>query len=100
MNDEDRTDIYIKILLEIITEHLPDCKVYLYGSRARKDHFQGSDIDIALDNQKKIDWSIMSKIIGSIEESTVPIFVDVIDLHAVSEDMIEQVKQDGVIWKN
>ena len=100
MKKEDRTDIYKKILLEIISKHLPDCKVYLYGSRARKDHSEGADIDIALDVQKPIDWTILYKIKDNIDESALPVFVDVIDFHTVSDDMKEQVKQDGIIWKN
>jgi len=46
---------YKKQLIEIINKHLPQAKIYLYGSRARKDHAEGSDIDLAIEINKAID---------------------------------------------
>lgn len=43
-------------LLNIIHKYLPNCKVWLFGSRARNQEHAGSDIDLALDNGEKIPW--------------------------------------------
>jgi uncharacterized protein len=93
-------DHHKKLLLDIIAKHLPDCKVYLYGSRARKDHQSGSDFDLALDNGSKIDLFTLSIIKEDIEESCLPVFVDVIDIHHVSADFLNEIKKDWVAWKN
>ncbi len=37
---------YKTILVPIITKHLPGAEIILYGSRARGDEREGSDIDI------------------------------------------------------
>lgn len=46
------TEHYKKKFIEIITKHLPNTSIYLYGSRARKDHHEGANVDLALDNKK------------------------------------------------
>lgn len=91
-------DAYKKLLLNIIYEKLPDCRVYLFGSRARGTNHPGSDIDLALDAGAKIGMHIIGAIQEAIEESRIPFFVDVVDFHAVSSDMREQIRKDGILW--
>jgi predicted nucleotidyltransferase len=93
------TEKYKYIILPIITKYLPNAKVILYGSRARKDAKEGSDIDIALDAHKKIDGLTMSMINGDLEESNLPICFDVVDFKAVSQHMQEEILKDGIVWK-
>lgn len=85
--------------MPIILKHLPDVKIILYGSRARQDDTQGSDIDIALYRGKKIEDATMSTIINDLEESDLPIYFDVIDFHAVSAKMQQEILKDGTIWE-
>lgn len=40
-------------IITIIKHLLPQAHIYLFGSRARKDHQPESDIDIAIDNNQK-----------------------------------------------
>ena len=94
-----KTEEYRKIIESIILKHLPDAKIILYGSRARKDAREGSDIDIALDIGKKIEDATISAIIGDLEESDLPINFDIVDFHAVSERMQQEILKDGVIWR-
>lgn len=86
---QDKTDHYLSLLTKIIYQHLPEAIVILYDSRARKDFEEGSDIDPL----------IMSSIRSDIDESSIPILVDVVDYHAISDDMKSHVDKDGVIWK-
>lgn len=90
---------YKTIVVPIIIKHLPNAKIILYGSRARGDFRQGSDIDIALDEGHKIDRLIMSKIAGDLEESKLPICFDIVDFWGISEDMQKEIMKDGIIWK-
>lgn len=85
-------------LIRIITTYLPEAKIYLFGSRARKDYSSTSDIDIAIDIKKKIDSVVLSAIKENIEESSIPFTVDVIDLNNVSEDFKNEILKDAVIW--
>jgi predicted nucleotidyltransferase len=93
------TEQYKNIILPIIIKHIPNAKVILYGSRARQDAHEGSDIDIALDTNKKIDSLIISMIIGDVEESNLPISFDIVDFHAVSKQLQDEILKDGIIWK-
>ena len=95
----DRMSRYKDILLTIIHTYLPQAKVYLFGSRARKDHREGSDIDVALDADTVIDEKTMFNISDAIEESLIPVFVDLLDYHLISDDMKQEIKRDGVQWK-
>lgn len=87
-------------LLEIIHKHIPGCQVYLFGSRARQTHREGADIDIALDAGAKIDFRIIFKIKDEIEETTVPVFVDIVDLHSVSDAFKNEIEQEMILWQN
>jgi predicted nucleotidyltransferase len=93
------TELYKKIIVPIIVKYLPDAKIILYGSRARGDYKEGSDIDIALDMGYTIDDRMINNIIGDLEESNLPINFDIVDFHAVSEKMQQRILRDGVIWK-
>lgn len=99
-----------KQLIEIISKHLPDAKIYLYGSRASGDFSMGSDIDLALDNGKPISITDLSSIKSDIEESNIPFFVDVVDIFTNESEINEsklvedpfrnQVLKTRVLWKN
>ena len=82
---------YKNLLIKIIKKYLPNTKIYLFGSRARKTNTPGSDIDLAIDSETKIDFKIISKIKNDIEESKIPFFVDVLDIQSVSEEMKKEI---------
>jgi type I restriction enzyme S subunit len=91
---------YKKIIIKIIKSHLPNCTIYLFGSRSRTTHSPGSDIDIAIDATEKIDRHIIYKIKEEIEEKNIPFFVDIVDLQSSDENIKSQITKDGVIWNN
>jgi predicted nucleotidyltransferase len=88
-----------KILLNIILRHLPDCQVFLFGSRARNTNDSGADYDIALNNNnQKISLSILTDINNDIKESAMYVSVDIIDINNVSNDFLKIAKKDFVAW--
>jgi uncharacterized protein len=93
------TEEYKNIIVPIIKKYISDVKIILYGSRARGDAGEGSDIDVALDAGHIIDSLIMSKIKGDLEESKLPISFDIVDFKKVSEDMQKEILKDGIVWK-
>jgi predicted nucleotidyltransferase len=94
----EKLETYKKIIMPIIQKYAPNAKIIVYGSRARQDAREGSDIDIALDSGSKIDTLIMSYITGDLEESNLVIPFDIVDFHAMPEDMQENIIKDGVKW--
>ncbi len=89
---------YKKELLFIIRKHVPSCTVYLFGSRARSIHQSGADIDLALNAGRKIGLAPILDIKADIEETTIPLFVDVVDMHTIDKDFKEEILKDGIVW--
>jgi predicted nucleotidyltransferase len=85
-------------LLKIIHKYLPNCKVWLFGSRARDQERAGSDIDLALDNGEKIPWGIITKMLIDIDETTLPMSIDLVDLYTVDEDFKKRALSEGILW--
>ncbi|CAO3422730.1 nucleotidyltransferase family protein [Azospirillum endophyticum] len=84
----------------IIFKHLAEhpARVYLFGSCARGDGGHWSDIDVAIDPLEPLPPGLIGKINEELEESTVPYFVDVLDLSTVRSSYREDVERDGIEW--
>lgn len=91
---------YKDLFLQIITKHTPDCKVYLFGSRAKGTSAESSDVDLAIDCGDEISPKIMGLIKEDIEESTIPYFVDVVDFNVADEELKKQIIKHGILWKS
>jgi predicted nucleotidyltransferase len=85
-------------IIQIIKKHIPVCTIYLFGSRSRKSHAEGSDVDLAISAPKKIDRHIISKIKQEVENANIPLFVDIVDLKQIDENLMSEIKKDGVLW--
>ena len=88
---------YKKKIIKIIRMELPNCKIYLFGSRARGTHSEGADIDIAIDNGSKIYYRTVWELHDLIESTTIPVFVDVVDLNSVDKKFREQVLNEAIL---
>lgn len=96
---QNSTLAYKNIIVPIITHYIPEATIILYGSRARGDFHEGSDIDIVLDARQKISNHIMSSIMEALEDSPLPITFDIVDFHAIPEQMQEKIKKEELVWK-
>ncbi len=90
---------YKEKIIQIITKYLPTCSIYLYGSRARKTHQTGSDIDLALDNKSPVSDNILANIRFDIEETNIPLTIDIVDVHAIDRDFYETIYKEWIVWK-
>lgn len=91
---------YKQTLIALIKKHIPKCRIYLFGSRARKTHAVASDIDLAIDSGKKIDLKVVGRIKNEINNLNVPFFIDIVDLCRISEEMKNQILKDGLLWSD
>ena len=89
---------YKNIIIAIVKKHVPNCKIYLFGSRSRKKHSFTADIDIALESESILSRQTIGEIQDALEESVLPDFVDVVDLKSVSQDMKKEIERDGIEW--
>lgn len=91
---------YKSILLKIVSARLPSCRIYLFGSRAKGTQQSGSDIDLALETTKPIASDILFSLYHDIEESLIPVSVDLIDTQTASPELLQEIQKNGVLWKS
>jgi len=89
-------DTVKRIVFDRLAGH--PARVYLFGSCARGDAQRWSDIDVAIEPLEPLPAGLRSDIEEDLEESTVPYFVDVVDLSTVGSEFREDVKREGIEW--
>lgn len=87
----------LAILKELLTEYLPDCEIRVFGSRIHGTTKPYSDIDIALKCAEPIDRGTMSRLKEALQESTLPIRVDVLDWESISEEFRGVIEEGYVV---
>ncbi|KKQ48826.1 MAG: polymerase beta domain protein region protein [candidate division TM6 bacterium GW2011_GWF2_38_10] len=91
---------YKKILENLILEKIPHCRIYLFGSRARGTAQSGADIDLALDAGEPIAFDTLCVLQDAIEQTDIPVFVDLVDLATASDLLKNEVIKEGIVWEN
>ncbi|MBV8505652.1 MAG: nucleotidyltransferase domain-containing protein [Alphaproteobacteria bacterium] len=86
-----------RMVLAALGEH--DAAVWLFGSCARGEVFQHSDIDVAILPQDELPAGFFSDLAESVEESSIPYDVDIVDLRSAAPSLIDEVRREGVKWK-
>jgi hypothetical protein len=72
--------------------------LFLFGSRARGEARLASDIDLALDPHGELPQSVLAELEEKLDETTVPVRVEVVDLRQVSAAFRSKVLDEGVQW--
>lgn len=86
-----------RIVLAALAGH--DAAVYLFGSHARGEVRHASDIDVAVLPRKELPPAFFANLIETIEESTIPYDVDVVDLRKLAPAFRENVIRTGIKWR-
>ncbi|HVH74194.1 MAG TPA: nucleotidyltransferase domain-containing protein [Stellaceae bacterium] len=76
-----------------------DAAVWLFGSCARDEVKQHSDIDIAILPREEFSSSFFAVLADEIEESTIPYNVDLVDLRRADPALVEEVQREGLKWR-
>ncbi len=87
-------------IIKIIEIFFPRAKVYLFGSRARGDFEQTSDIDIAIDAGNAISIVEKGQILSMIDALNVPQKTDLVDFHRAPDALKKSILEEGVLWKS
>ena len=86
-----------RLVLDALGEH--DAEVWLFGSCARGEVFRHSDIDVAILPRGELPAGFFSELADSVEESSIPYDVDIVDLRSAAPGLIDEVRREGVKWK-
>ena len=86
-------------IIKVIDIFFPKAKIYLFGSRARGDNAETSDIDIAIDAKNPISMTQKGQIISMIDALNIPQKVDVVDFNRAPTALKENIVKEGILWK-
>lgn len=89
---------YKSQLIFIIRKHVPNAKIYLFGSRATGKQQPGSDIDIAIDSGLPVPRKKILAILIDIDETTIPVKVDVVDVQQAPDYLKQSILCEGIEW--
>ena len=88
---------HLDTVQRILAEHVPECEVRAFGSRAAWTAKDYSDLDIAVVGAGPLDWRTLGRLKEAFEESSLPMRVDVLDWHAIPESFRRVIKQGYVV---
>lgn len=93
---------YLEELKRLTLNLLKDeeVKIFVFGSRARRDHREASDVDIGLIPRGKIDEAKIAVLKEQIENSNIPYKVEIVNLSEASEDFKKEALKEVIIWKD
>ena len=82
-----------------------DVRIYLFGSWARGEARQSSDVDIAIESKfgVKMDSALEYKVNEfreALENSDIIYIVDVVYMGMVAESLRRSIHQEGILWKS
>ena len=78
----------------ILAEHVPECEVRAFASRATWTAKDYSDLDLAVVGEGPVDWRTLGRLKDTFEESDLPMRVGVLDWHAISESFRKVLEQE------
>ena len=88
---------HLETVKRILAEHLPGCEVRAFGSHATWTAKDYSDLDLAVVGNGPIDSRALARLKAGLEESDLPMRVDVLDWHSTSESFREVIERDHVV---
>jgi predicted nucleotidyltransferase len=101
MLELDLPERYRQTLLELLQACLPDAEVWAYGSRINGKSHATSDLDLVLRNPENLEKSFFLdsfKLKSAIQESTLPILVDVLDWARIPDTFKEEIQRAHVVF--
>jgi predicted nucleotidyltransferase len=83
-----------RMVLDALGER--EAEVWLFGSCARGNVRQHSDIDIAILPRGPLPTEFLAELAADIEDGPIPYNVDLVDLRHADPALVEDVRQEGI----
>jgi uncharacterized protein len=88
----------VKTIIDILQQHSLVEEALLFGSRAKGNYKNGSDVDIALKGEN-IDWDTISHVSYLLNEETImPYKFDVLNYHETDKSLVEHIDRAGIVF--
>ena len=83
----------LETVKRILSEYVPRCAVWVFGSRIRQAAKAWSDLDLAVVGEDRLEPQLFGNLKEAFEGSDLPIRVDVLDWHAISPEFQAVIKK-------
>ena len=87
---------YIQIIRKILSKHIPDKIVWVYGSRIKNKSHPGSDLDLAIRSSVKQEQ--VSALRAAFSDSHLPILIDILDWESIPEQFKSEIEKEHEIF--
>lgn len=84
---------HLKEIKRILKEHVPHHEVRAFGSRVRGGTKPFSDLDLAIVGTGKLGETVLDSLKDALSLSDLPILVDIVEWHTISESFREIIDQ-------
>lgn len=91
--DDWQTVVHLAIEPLIGTYH---ARTWVFGSRARGDARPFSDLDILIETQEPLAPSVLAEMRAALEDSNLPVKIDLVDLSTLAQSYRDQVLKERV----
>lgn len=90
---------HLKMVKDLLRQHLPDANVWAYGSRVTGKGHEASDLDLVVRNREnpQVELSGVTELKEAFVESDLPIRVDVVEWARVPESFHRNIEEKYVV---
>ena len=87
----------LAMVREILLRHVPNARVYVFGSRATGRAKKFSDLDLCLQSDRPLGLDVMSALAEDFSESDLPWKVDIVDWATIKPEFRKIIDQDKIV---
>jgi len=92
-------EIAIEKICGVLAKHPQVDKAVIYGSRAKGNYKNGSDIDLTLYGGEDLTQKVLSKILNEIDDLPLPYTIDLSIFNDLSDpDFIDHIRRVGIVF--
>ena len=92
-------EITIEKICGVLAKHPQVDKAVIYGSRAKGNYKNGSDIDLTLHGGQDLTLDILYKILEEIDDLLLPYMIDLSIFHTLKDpDFIDHIQRVGITF--
>lgn len=84
---------HLEIVKQILTHHVPQYTVWVFGSRAGGPVKPHSDLDLAVLTDHSLDLHSLGNLREAFENSDLPIRVDIVDWSTITDEFRDVIQQ-------
>lgn len=93
----DLEEKHLDIIQDILKEIIPGHRVFIFGSRAKNNSWRYSDIDLLISGDDELTPGERYALNEAFDESDIPVRVDIVDLHELSDEFKRSIENDCVL---